>query len=280
MKCKNPECKKDIKDNKIYCSYSCRNSYVNKHIRDYTKISETLSKKTKEKYSKNIKKCLFCDKDLPYEKRNNKFCNRSCSASYNNKEIKNNENYNNIRKIKNLKIKKSLLGKGHDDVEIKCEFCGNNFIVKYSKRKQKFCNKSCSTKFRMSKKENIDFMREIGRKSANKQSKNRRSKNEKYLSELCEKYFKSVRTNETIFNGWDADIIVDDIKVAILWNGKWHYEKITEKHSVKQVQNRDKIKIKEIKRFGYTPYIIKDMGRENKEFVEKEFEKIKKSLVS
>ena len=50
------------------------------------------------------------------------------------------------------------------------------------------------------------------------------------------------------------------------------YEKITSKHSVEQVQNRDKIKIKEIKNCGYIPYIIKDMGRYNKKFVKNEFE--------
>lgn len=49
-----------------------------------------------------------------------------------------------------------------------------------------------------------------------------------------------------MFNGWDADIIIPNIKVAVLWNGKWHYEQIKKGHSVKQVQNRDKIKLKEI----------------------------------
>jgi hypothetical protein len=271
MKCKNTECNNETENNKIYCSYSCRNIYVNKYLRDYTKISETLSKKTRNEYFKNVKKCLFCGEDLSYEKRNNKFCNSSCSASYNNEKIKNNDNYDEIRKIKNLKIKKSLYGRGHDDVELICKFCGHSFTVKYSKRKQKFCSKSCSSKYRMSKKENIDFMRWVGRKSAKTQSENRRSKNEIYFAKLCKKHFKNVRTNESIFNGWDADIIIDDIKVAILWNGKWHYEKITEKHSVKQVQNRDRIKVNEIKKYGYTPYIIKDMGKENKEFVEEQF---------
>ena len=33
----------------------------------------------------------------------------------------------------------------------------------------------------------------------------------------------------SIFNGWDADIILTDLKIAILWNGKWHYEKLTKK---------------------------------------------------
>ena len=76
-----------------------------------------------------------------------------------------------------------------------------------------------------------------------------------------------------MFNGWDADVIIEDIKTAILWNGKWHYVQLTEKHSVKQVQNRDSIKIEEIIKSGYTPYIIKDMGKYNPAFVEEEFNK-------
>lgn len=98
-----------------------------------------------------------------------------------------------------------------------------------------------------------------------------RSKNEIYFSELCIDKFKNVLTNEKLFNGWDADIILEDYKVAILWNGKWHYEKIMKKHSLKQVQNRDKIKIKEIYKNNYIPYIIKDLGRHNKEYVEEKF---------
>jgi hypothetical protein len=76
-----------------------------------------------------------------------------------------------------------------------------------------------------------------------------------------------------MFNGWDADVIIEDIKTAILWNGKWHYEKIKKEHSVEQVQNRDKIKLMEIENMGYKSYVIKDLGKANKEFVEKEFKK-------
>ena len=81
-----------------------------------------------------------------------------------------------------------------------------------------------------------------------------------------------------MFNGWDADIILLEEKIAILWNGKWHYEKITKKHSVEQVQIRDRIKIDEILKSGFKPYIINDMGKYNKEFVNSEFEKLKNSL--
>ena len=76
-----------------------------------------------------------------------------------------------------------------------------------------------------------------------------------------------VLNNEPMFNGWDAP----DFKLAILWNGKWHYESIAG-HSVRQVQNRDAIKAKEIASCDYTLYVIKDMGKHNKTFVEKEFD--------
>ena len=107
----------------------------------------------------------------------------------------------------------------------------------------------------------------------NGQFGNRRSKNEKLFCELCEQHFTNVENNKPIFNGWDADIIVHDNKTAVLWNGKWHYEKLTEKHSVSQVQNRDRIKMTEITKFGYTPYVIKDMGKFDEEFVKSEFQK-------
>ena len=77
---------------------------------------------------------------------------------------------------------------------------------------------------------------------------------------------------------WNVDIIIEDIKFAVLWNGPWHYKQITKSHSVKQTQNRDKIKIKEIKESGWTPYIIKDMGKANKDFVKEKFDEFLKYL--
>ena len=80
--------------------------------------------------------------------------------------------------------------------------------------------------------------------------------------------------NLHIFNGWDSDVIIEDLKLAVLWNGKWHYEKITKKHSVEQVQNRDRIKQEEIVKAGYNFYIIKDMGKADNQFVKKKFEEM------
>lgn len=112
-----------------------------------------------------------------------------------------------------------------------------------------------------------------GLKSSAVQSVIRRSKNEIAFAEICKKKFSSVRTNEQIFNGWDADVIIDDVKIAVMWNGPWHRRKITRRHSVAEVQNRDRIKIKEIIAFGYIPYVIDDESKKDKNFVLQEFEK-------
>lgn len=166
-----------------------------------------------------------------------------------------------IKDIVNNKIKKK------EKLLKYCKCC--NAIISY-KNKSGYCHK-CVGKFRKISDETREKLRQAGLHSCKVQSENRRSKNEIAFYELCKKYFNNVKHNEAIFNGWDADIIIEDLKIAILWNGKWHYEKIKKEHSVEQVQNRDKIKIKEIENAGYIPYIIKDLGKYNLEKVNNEF---------
>ena len=88
---------------------------------------------------------------------------------------------------------------------------------------------------------------------------------------MCAKEFE-ITTNEPYFDGWDADVIIHSEKTAILWNGIWHYKQIAKTQSLNQVQARDKIKTAIIYKYGYIPYVIKDMGKFNKAFVEQEFE--------
>lgn len=51
-------------------------------------------KKGKEYYEKNVKHCENCGKELPYEKRHNRFCSSSCAASKNNIGVRRNFNPN------------------------------------------------------------------------------------------------------------------------------------------------------------------------------------------
>lgn len=270
-----------------FCNVSCQNSYQSK---------QKLIAKQNE-YNANPKFCLNCGKLLEWDKRNGKFCNSSCAAKYNNKlrgpvseeqkqktskTLKRKALQNKINKI--YKHTNKLFKQQINDIqcisdvnkEYKCKVCGKKYFYIKGENTKTFCCKTCIKYYKTHRNEFLseDALRklsEAGRKSVKIQGDKRRSKNEIYFYELCKKYFNNVLNNEQIFNGWDADIIIEDYKIAILWNGVWHYKKIKKCHSVKQVQNRDKIKIKEIRQCGYIPYIIKDMGKYNKDFVEEQF---------
>jgi hypothetical protein len=86
-----------------------------------------------------------------------------------------------------------------------------------------------------------------------------RSKDEIKLFELCRSHFNNVRSNYIIEDGWDADIVIYDLKIAILWNGPWHYKEMNmSNHSLSQVQTRDKIKKKLFESSGWTVVIFED----------------------
>ena len=190
-----------------------------------------------------------------------KKCKKKCKENFCSTECE--------RRFKiNEKISTALKGKEKRGITLKCVECKDEYYRIPSKVKDsKFCSRTCSTTF---KNKNVNLAQKAGLASALKQ--NKRSKNEIYFAELCKGKFKNVKENERLFNGWDADVIIEDLKIAILWNGPWHYKKITRKHSLKQVQQRDKIKLKQIENCGYIAYVIKDDGKHNKNFVETEFE--------
>ena len=134
-KCKNIECENHIPDNRIYCSLTCRNVYVNKHMRDYSKIGKTISQNSINVYEKNKKHCENpnCGKELPYDKRQNKYCDSSCAASYT----------NTIRECTwGDKIKEGIIkyhtDRGYSQIKI-CGFCNDEFLSK-----NKYCSIECS----------------------------------------------------------------------------------------------------------------------------------------
>lgn len=249
----------------LNCNKPVKNKFCNVHCQN-----EYKRKAAEIEYYKNPNRCLNCDKNLDYDKRNNKFCSKSCSVSFNNKKRI-------ISQEQKEKISSSLKHKNKKKLFICC-VCGKSYYLENHINTRKVCSKECSEYLRKNRKNflsevSIDKLQKAGLKSANIQKETRRSKNEIYFYNLCKDYFKNVEHNENIFNGWDADIIIHDINYAVLWNGIWHYKQIKKNTSLKQIQNRDNIKIKEIQNCNYTPYIICDMGKYNKQFVENEFNK-------
>lgn len=220
------------------------------------RILKKLKLKIRKDKFKFKSKCKNCDNIVEYTHYNQKdvYCSRSCS----NKRTHSNETKNKIRESINKNIIK---------IERFCLECEGD--ITNTRKGSKFCSISCATKNRLKTDKGKEQIKNMVQKSINTQV--RRSKNEVLFFEKCQEYFKDVENNKPIFNGWDADVIIHDYRLAVLWNGKWHYEKIREGHSVLQVQNRDRIKIKEIEKYGYQPYIIKDMGRFSTKKVNDEF---------
>jgi hypothetical protein len=244
----------------LFCSKRCSYDFISKKY-DYDVL------------------CKTCGNKVEYPKI---FCNHKCSAVFNNKRR---ESVKGIKKISNCIL-------CNDSVEVSRHCSKNNTLCDkckapkkehhhLEKRIKKSKCSVCETEFEHTKKNkktcSVICKKIATTKGARKGglssvlSQQKRSKNEIYFYNLCKNKFSNVLHNEQMFNGWDADIILPDLKIAVLWNGVWHYKKITKKHSLSQVQIRDMLKIKEIENFGFTAYIIKDMGKYNKTKVEDEF---------
>lgn len=184
--------------------------------------------------------CLYCN-----TKTNNpKFCSKSCSASYNGSKR--------APRSPESRAKTSISVRSRPKNIIKftpismCCTC-EKWFQRMPGCFPKTCSKKCYTELRS----------KIGKKSA--ASRTIRSVDEVKLFDLCKSQFRLVTHNDPIFNGWDADILIHDTKTAILWNGPWHYKEMSGlKHSLKQVQNRDRIKKNEIESAGWVCMIFED----------------------
>jgi hypothetical protein len=85
----------------------------------------------RNEYELNPKYCLQCGKELPYEKRNNTYCDQSCSGSHSQLGIPKSDASNKARS-ETLKI-----------VEYRvCELCKGEYLRRFYK--QRFCCKDCS----------------------------------------------------------------------------------------------------------------------------------------
>ena len=228
-------------------------------------MNELYANQKEEKLTKWIAEqhqCERCGKVMTEYYGSGRFCSRSCANS--------NPQSTLTRELISVGVQHVATELGQDRHQrcvekyesnpVYCVSCGKR--LSYERREKKTCGDEACIKVRL---------RAGGIKGIQTQGDARRSKNEILFAELCQSHFSKVETNVPLFDGWDADVIIHDYKLAILWNGSWHFDKLTEKHSVLQVQTRDKLKIQAIKDYGYTPYIIEDHGGFNKNFVKEQF---------
>lgn len=109
----------------------------------------------------------------------------------------------------------------------------------------------------LGKKRLSEMGRAGGLASASKQM--RRSKDEKQLFDFISNKWPNALHNHIITEGWDADIVIPNLQIAILWNGPWHYREMGHKnHSLLQVQTRDRIKTKKFEELGWTVKVFED----------------------
>lgn len=201
----------------------------------------TLAKIIKNEKNKHAtyKECPKCG---TLHEKNGTYCSSSCANSRHlSQTVK-----DRISTTLKQKPKKPIV-----EIEIKCSVCGKPFSTPKNKQR-----KTCST-------ECTSFLQNLGARKGGQNSARKtvkRSKDEIALAELCSSFFKYVTTNDnSIANGWDADILLHDHKIAVLWNGPWHYKEMGfGNHSLLQVQNRDKIKIKEFQKAGWSVEVFED----------------------
>lgn len=146
--------------------------------------------------------CAQCSVEFVVTHDTKRFCSKSCAATFNNLK-KSTESR--TKQGESLKERYRL---GLRTVKEKSEYCKFSYCiickeVLHNKHK-KLCSLDCRKKL-----SSIN-----GRKSASKRIK--RSKDEIKLFDLCISEFANVTHNVPIKDGWDADVILNDHKVAIL----------------------------------------------------------------
>lgn len=146
-KCLN--CGNGINEHRKYCSLTCRNIYVNKNLRDYTKNKKSIKEKYLDNYNQNPKICKNCGNKIDYKKRSNTFCGSSCNAKYNNpKRIGIKMNLSEIGIVNIRKATEKRLGFSYEKYYLKPNNCIEcESILPFNKRKNKFCNKKCQNKY-------------------------------------------------------------------------------------------------------------------------------------
>lgn len=238
----------------IYKCNICSNEYCCQNDLD----SHNLLHINENNYNICPKLCVECNTPIPYDKRHNKTCSRLCSALQGNK---NREKRSSIsRKNSSIALKKFY----HDNpkpkinfqiIDRECSVCSKTFTPIVDKKGKDRGNKTCS-------KECLTISNKInGSINGRKSSKVRqlRSKKEIELSDLCKSYYSNVLSNHIIADNWDADIVLPDHKVAILWNGPWHYRDMNIKGvSLSQIQNRDRIKTALFSSLGWSVIAFRD----------------------
>jgi hypothetical protein len=145
MKCKN--CGGETKNNNVYCSLSCRNIYVNKNMRDYSKCAKTINENSIKRYEENPNFCEKCDNKIEYEKRDNKFCSKECvDYNINRRGIKHTLSKEGLKSLRVSNKSRDYSKKKEYYSNIKRCLCCDK-MISFKRRINIFCDKDCKSKY-------------------------------------------------------------------------------------------------------------------------------------
>lgn len=216
-----------------------------------------------DEYVKNAKLCVQCNDIILYNKKNNKFCSKSCSASYTNSKRppRSLESRKKTSKTLRTKLESGLIIKKPPSVDqllkfkntfankrkdFKCPICGIILKLPSAKLKnRKFCSGTCR---------NI---------CNNKFITGTISKAERLLKERLTIEFPNLEisyNNRTILPGnKELDVYIPLLNLAIEWNGVYHYKPIHSVEGLEKTQKGDLFKTQYCKNVGIQLIVIKDL---------------------
>lgn len=197
--------------------------------------------------------CVKCNKTLS-GKDQKKFCSRSCSVCFNNriKIVSEEQKQKTSQTLKKRADKKGRKYPYENGTYIRtCIMCNVNFP--HNKPTKHLCSKSCQDKLKRIINKQIE--ERIG---GVWQRRNSRSRGERLFAEKLTQVGINVITNKKMFEGFDADVILPDYKLAIHWNGAWHWKPIVGESLLNKIKSRDSKRYQMIEQYGYINYIIID----------------------
>lgn len=279
-----PLCKRQFKTIQALRSHERKHDRQNLKTRKEGFLCKHCGKIFYKDWRKRIKKTAMSE--IP------QFCSRSCANSRTRTE-EDKEKIARKLMLKNLKEKGFAVNESTPTSKLKqlSSQCSKKTYERWVKKEKYICS-VCGEEYENTPQKEVKKKHKgwcprcaiaaTARQNASTRYEMKTSKAERAFRNLCIKEGWKVLHNIPIFNGYDADVILPEYKIAVHWNGPWHYGMIKSYngYSYEKIHNRDIRKYKEIEKFGYTNYIIKDLSKFSMDYVIKEFEIFKEYLKS
>jgi hypothetical protein len=152
----------------------------------------------------------------------------------------------------------------------------------------KYCSKSCEVEYRVKSKTKVVYcpcgkelrvpLNRLARNINNYCSVDHyhlyspgrpRSRNEELFFEKIKKHFPNAKANARLKRR-EADILIEELKIAVHWDGGWHHIPMRGQKLLQRIKRRDKERNALFESLGYTNYIINDLGGFNPKKVDNE----------